>query len=1171
MSVSANGGGCGRVTGRFVVHEVSVATDGTVLRFAADFEQHCDDAVPALIGVIRYNSTADPVVPFGGVYPLYQLSVVSAAHGRVTGGGIDCGSTGAACQRTESTAYHVTLTAAPDPGHIFMGWVGDCRGSFTTQVHVNGPKFCEALFEPQVTSSPRTVMYWDSGPGAAPRPGANGIYSLANSRWNVSVSDNQRGVRVSIEDPYDWWHINFSPAAGRPLAVGDYVAVRDYPGSTFNGFSMGASGAGCGRPTGRFIVRDIAFGTAGSVQRFAADLELHCNDAVSGLFIALRYNSAIADVVPFGGAYPSYRIALTAPSHGRLTGPGLNCGGGASQCQTTLGAAAQVPLHAIPDPGYTFMGWLDDCSGGTNTTLHVNGPKVCGAVFEPAAITSPRTLMRWDSDPGHPTALGRSEVNSLANSLWNVNPWRNGNGADVWIRSVGPTSEVSWRFNLRAQEPEILQVGRTYSGRGFLDGPGMPGLSISATGTANSVSCNGGEFTIRELVFGAQNAIVRLAFDFLSNCGVSSGPALVGTVQFNSLVDVPTTLLTLEPSSLRFAAVHNGAAVTSQPAPQSVRLSLRGGTASWSAVASEPWIQLSPASGTGSSVMTVGLNLLGMSPGSVNSSGSISLTLNEGSGTSRTIALSIALYFNGTTSPPFGFVDTPVQNTTGVTGAIPMTGWALDDLEIASLTICRAAANAETPIPDANCGGAAQIFVGNGVFIEGARPDVQAAYPNHPRAERGGWGFMLLTNMLPDGGNGTFVFHVYARDREGNVVLLGTRTMTCNNAQATAPFGAIDTPGQGETASGSSYLNFGWVLTPLPKTIPVDGSTLMVYVDGVAGRQPDVQQLPLRHRDALPRARQQQRRGRLSRARHVAVAERTAHDCLDGDRQRGRHVGHRQPLLPGRERSLVVVTAASLEAVTTAEAIDAVGLDSSGVAGRRGWSADAAWAQYAVGRAGRAVVRGEEIDRFELALGGLSAEARSAKAERVSETYAGYLRVGDRLQPLPIGSRLDPTTGSFTWSPGVGFVGTYDLVFVRSRNGAAVARREVRFVLQPKGSGQVGAQVVIDTPRSQQDLAQPFLLGGWAVDRDAPAGTGVDAVHVWAYPLAGGAPVFLGAAAMGGIRPDVAAVLGAEFRDAGYGLTVQGLTPGNYDLAVFAWSRVTNGFVPAQVVRVTAR
>jgi hypothetical protein len=37
---------------------------------------------------------------------------------------------------------------------------------------------------------------------------------------------------------------------------------------------------------------------------------------------------------------------------------------------------------------------------------------------------------------------------------------------------------------------------------------------------------------------------------------------------------------------------------------------------------------------------------------------------------------------------------------------------------------------------------------------------------------------------------------MYAQDVEGLTTLLGTRTMTCANASATLPFGAIDTPTQ---------------------------------------------------------------------------------------------------------------------------------------------------------------------------------------------------------------------------------------------------------------------------------------------------------------------------------------------------------------------------------------
>jgi hypothetical protein len=75
---------------------------------------------------------------------------------------------------------------------------------------------------------------------------------------------------------------------------------------------------------------------------------------------------------------------------------------------------------------------------------------------------------------------------------------------------------------------------------------------------------------------------------------------------------------------------------------------------------------------------------------------------------------------------------------------------------------------------------------------------------------------------------------------------------------------------------------------------------------------------------------------------------------------------------------------------------------------------------------------------------------------------------------------------------------------------------------------------------------------------------------VWAYPVSGADPIFLGVADTGS-RSDVAAVYGDQFRDSGYGLIVDDLPPGAYDLAVFGWSTAKRGFLPAKVVRITVR
>ena len=98
---------------------------------------------------------------------------------------------------------------------------------------------------------------------------------------------------------------------------------------------------------------------------------------------------------------------------------------------------------------------------------------------------------------------------------------------------------------------------------------------------------------------------------------------------------------------------------------------------------------------------------------------------------------------------------------------------------------------------------------------------------------------MLLTNMLPGGGNGDFTLYVFAEDSAGQQTLLGEKDITCDNDNRTKPFGTIDTPTQGERIDGSNYINFGWALTPAPKEIPRDGSTIWVWLDGQPLGHPD--------------------------------------------------------------------------------------------------------------------------------------------------------------------------------------------------------------------------------------------------------------------------------------------------------------------------------------------
>ena len=109
----------------------------------------------------------------------------------------------------------------------------------------------------------------------------------------------------------------------------------------------------------------------------------------------------------------------------------------------------------------------------------------------------------------------------------------------------------------------------------------------------------------------------------------------------------------------------------------------------------------------------------------------------------------------------------------------------------------------------------------------------------------------------------------------------------------------------------------------------------------------------------------------------------------------------------------------------------------------------------------------------------------------------------------------------------------------------------------------------VDTPANGATVRGDFVLAGWAIDRGAPAGTGVDALHVWAFPVAGGAPQWIGTPAYGGARGDVGAAYGAQFTPSAFSGVVR-LTPGTWDLVVYARSTVTGTFSDARVVRVSS-
>jgi uncharacterized delta-60 repeat protein len=283
-------------------------------------------------------------------------------------------------------------------------------------------------------------------------------------------------------------------------------------------------------------------------------------------------------------------------------------------------------------------------------------------------------------------------------------------------------------------------------------------------------------------------------------------------------------VISLSPSSLNFGATTTGYKTTDQY----FRIINTGsGILTWSVEDNADWLICLSTSGTGDGKVTVSVNSTGLLPGTYTAI--ITVYSPEAYNSPQYVIVTLRIYESWQERAPFGWFDTPVDGST-VSGSVAVTGWALDDIEVTRIEIKR---NSHPDDPSVVIGHDGLVYIGDGVFVKGARPDVEAAYPDYPRADRAGWGYMMLTNFLPNQGNGTFTIYAFAYDGCGHRVGLGTKTIICDNAHRVKPFGTIDTPTQGGMASGTVYMNFGWALTPLPKMIPLDGSTIRVFIDSV--------------------------------------------------------------------------------------------------------------------------------------------------------------------------------------------------------------------------------------------------------------------------------------------------------------------------------------------------
>jgi len=231
---------------------------------------------------------------------------------------------------------------------------------------------------------------------------------------------------------------------------------------------------------------------------------------------------------------------------------------------------------------------------------------------------------------------------------------------------------------------------------------------------------------------------------------------------------------------------------------------------------------------------------------------------------------------------------------------------------------------------------------------------------------------------------------------------------------------------EGGIASGSQYINFGWALTAQPNTIPTDGSTITVWVDGKAVGHPVYNQYREDIATFFPGLNNSDGAvgyfylDTTSFQNGIHSIQWTATD--DAGNTDG--IGSRfvKIINPDPRDDTDSSTAA-----VSSEPLDRIPLDtSSPVQVRKGFNPDAPAQTVFPDENGVIPIQIRELERIEVHFGE---------------------NAGKFTRELPLGCTWDSETGVLSWFPAHGFFGVYDFIMIRKAESRGKMKQHLRIAI----------------------------------------------------------------------------------------------------------------------------
>ncbi|MCU0619988.1 MAG: InlB B-repeat-containing protein [Gemmatimonadales bacterium] len=331
---------------------------------------------------VTMNGALSVTASFTPTGTQHQLAVNVTGSGTVTSApsGIDCGST---CQAAFASGTAVTLTATPASNYTFTGWSGDCTGTGTCSVTMNGSRLVTATFT--LVHHQLTVTVTGTGTVTS-NPSGIDCGSTCQASFGMGTPVTLTATPAGGQQLTGWG--GACSGTGSCIVTMDaaktvtatFAAIQHQLTVTATGggaVTSNPAGIDCGA-TCTASFDDGAYVTLTPTPTAEHEFVEWTGDCTGSGGCSLTMDQAHTVGATF--RLVQHSLSVYTSGEGTVTSApaGISCPG---TCSASYDSGTGVALTASPATGWLFTSWSGDCSGSATCNVTMSTTRSVSAEF----------------------------------------------------------------------------------------------------------------------------------------------------------------------------------------------------------------------------------------------------------------------------------------------------------------------------------------------------------------------------------------------------------------------------------------------------------------------------------------------------------------------------------------------------------------------------------------------------------------------------------------------------------------------------------------------------------------------------------------------------------------------------------------------------------------------